>query len=89
MLIQNNLESLYNIPLQQGIYILAITPLPPGKGGKEKNEEKKMDKGRKKGYRSKKEGSYPYFVSLFNISPYKREKSPNNWGRREYFSGWP
>ena len=47
-----------------------------GKGKDEKREEKRRKrkkrrvKGRKKGNTSKKEGTYPYFVSLFNIGPY-------------------
>ena len=41
------------------------------------NREEKRNKGKKRGGKkegnsSKKEGKYPYFVSLFNIGPYDR-----------------
>ena len=74
-----------------------------GKGKDEKREEKRRKrkkrrvKGRKKGNTSKKEGKYPYFVSLFNIGPYDSQnvckngkiKKKKNRGGEKDFSGWP
>ena len=37
---------------------------------KGKKGKKRREKGRKEENRSKKEGKYPYFISLFNIGPY-------------------
>ena len=50
---------------------------------KEEKREEQRKKGRqrrgkreeKKGIVVKKKGKYPYFVSLFNIGPYDRQKS--------------
>ena len=42
------------------------------KGNKEEKGEKRREKGSKEGNDSKKEGKYPYFISLFNIVPYDR-----------------
>ena len=49
---------------------------------KSKKEGRKEEKGKKKENRvekrkeivSKKEGKYPFFVSMFNIGPYDRER---------------
>ena len=46
-----------------------------------KTFEGAMEEREEKGNRSKKEGNYPYFVYLFNISLYDREKVPKKQGR--------
>ena len=38
-------------------------------------DERKREKRRIKGNRSKKEGNYPYFVSLFHTGPYMTAKN--------------
>ena len=43
--------------------------------------KKRRENGRKEGNSSKKERKYTYFVSLFNIGPYDRPKSPQKTGK--------
>ena len=52
-------------------------------GEKEKKEEN-IRKGKKRREGGRKEGKYPYLVSLFNIyvGPYDRKKMPQKLGRR-------
>ena len=63
------------------------------KWGKRKKGEKRREKGGKEGNRSKKEGKYPYFVSLFNPKkvPKKTRKNFKKFqgvgGKK--ISGWP
>ena len=49
--------------------------------GKRKKEENVRKKGRKGRNRSKKEGKYLNFVSLFNKGPYDRQKSMQKTGK--------
>ena len=46
-----------------------------------KKGRKNREKRKRKGNRSKKEGNCPYFVSLFNIGPYVRQKSLQKTGK--------
>ena len=60
-----------------------------GEGKKRKKREEQRKKGRqrrgkreeKKGIVVKKKGKYPYFVSLFNIGPYDRQKKSPKIGK--------
>ena len=51
-------------------------------GEKERKGRKKMwEKGKRIRNGSKKEGNYPYFISLFDIGLYDRQKSPHKTGK--------
>ena len=43
-------------------------------GEKEIRGKRRKEEGRKEENSSKKEGKYDYFVSLFNIGPYDRQR---------------
>ena len=56
-------------------------------GGKEKRKERKLRGEEKREIGVKRENS-PYFVSLFNIGPYDRQKSPKKTGKTSiHFKG--
>ena len=50
-------------------------------GEKTKKGKKGGKREEKKGIVVKEEGKYPYFVSLFNIGPYDRQKSMPKRGK--------
>ena len=58
-------------------------------GEKEIRGKRRKEEGRKEENSSKKEGKYDYFVSLFNIGPYDRQRISEIFRGGGDFDGWP